>query len=144
MAPGHAASGKAGDYAMAATFARNGFVVLSYDPIGQGERLQYLDPKNATKMQAGDPYPGVSLATRPTGEHGEAGLQPTLIGDAVARYFAVGRDAGGGLFDFAAGGRCGEDWGVWLLGRRGDDGAAGCGGQAGEGDGDGVLSDDDG
>jgi cephalosporin-C deacetylase-like acetyl esterase len=88
MAPGHAASGKAGDYAMAATFARNGFVVLSYDPIGQGERLQYPDPAKATAMQAGDPYPGVSLATRPTGEHGEAGLQPTLIGDAVARYFA--------------------------------------------------------
>jgi cephalosporin-C deacetylase-like acetyl esterase len=88
MAPGHAASGKAGDYAMAAAFARNGFVVLSYDPIGQGERLQYLDTKNAAKMTAGDPYPGVSLAQRATGEHGEAGLQPTLIGDAVARYFA--------------------------------------------------------
>ena len=26
------------------TFARNGFAVLSYDPIGQGERLQYPDP----------------------------------------------------------------------------------------------------
>jgi cephalosporin-C deacetylase-like acetyl esterase len=77
MAPGHAASGKAGDFAMAATFARNGFAVLSYDPIGQGERLQYPDPAHA----------GQSLATRPTGEHGEAGLQPTLIGDAVARYF---------------------------------------------------------
>ena len=88
MAPGHGAGGKAGDYAMAATFARNGFVVLSYDPIGQGERLQYPDPKNETKVTAGDPYPGVSLAQRPTGEHGEAGLQPTLIGDAVARYFA--------------------------------------------------------
>jgi len=88
MAPGHASSGKAGDYAMAATFARNGFVVLSYDPIGQGERLQYLDPRNATKMTARDPYPGVSLAQQSTGEHAEAGLQPTLIGDAVARYFA--------------------------------------------------------
>jgi cephalosporin-C deacetylase-like acetyl esterase len=88
MAPGHASSGKAGDYAMAATFARNGFVVLSYDPIGQGERLQYPDPKNAAAMSAGDPYPGASLAQRATGEHGEAGLQPTLIGDAVARYFA--------------------------------------------------------
>ena len=87
MAPGHASSGKAGDYAMAATFARNGFVVLSYDPIGQGERLQYPDPKNAAAMSAGDPYPGASLAQRATGEHGEAGLQPTLIGDAVARYF---------------------------------------------------------
>jgi len=88
MAPGHASSGKAGDFAMASTFARNGFAVLSYDPIGQGERLQYPDPKNAAAMSAGDPYPGASLASRATGEHGEAGLQPTLIGDAVARYFA--------------------------------------------------------
>ena len=88
MAPGHAASGKAGDFAMASTFARNGFAVLSYDPIGQGERLQYPDPKNASAKSPGNPYPGQSLATRPTGEHGEAGLQPTLIGDAVARYFA--------------------------------------------------------
>jgi dienelactone hydrolase len=77
MAPGHATSGKAGDYTAAATFARNGFIVLSYDPIGQGERLQYPNPAR----------PGVSLATRPTGEHGEAGLQPTLIGDTVNRYF---------------------------------------------------------
>jgi cephalosporin-C deacetylase-like acetyl esterase len=82
MAPGHAASGKAGDYAMAATFARNGFVVLSYDPIGQGERLQYPDPATLSKGLAAG-----SLAKQPTGEHGEAGLQPTLIGDAVARYF---------------------------------------------------------
>lgn len=78
VAPGHGAAGKASDFGFASTFARNGFVVLSYDPIGQGERLQYPDPAK----------PGTSLATRPTGEHGEAGLQPTLIGDAVARYFA--------------------------------------------------------
>jgi len=77
MAPGHSPAGKAGDYFTAATLARNGFVVLSYDPLGQGERLQYPDPN----------HPGASLASRPTGEHGEAGLQPTLIGDAVARYF---------------------------------------------------------
>jgi len=78
VAPGHGATGKASDFLFASTFARNGFAVLSYDPIGQGERLQYPDPA----------HPGQSLATRPTGEHGEAGLQPTLIGDAVARYFA--------------------------------------------------------
>ena len=77
MAPGHSPAGKAGDFAMASAFARNGFVVLSYDPIGQGERLQYPDPAN----------PGKSLATRPTGEHGEAGLQPVLIGESVAKYF---------------------------------------------------------
>ena len=80
MAPGHSPAGKSGDVAMATQFAQAGFVVLSYDPIGQGERLQYLDPKSPTDKPA-------SLATRPTGEHGEAGLQPTLIGDALARYF---------------------------------------------------------
>ena len=77
MAPGHGATGKAGDFASASTFARNGFAVLSYDPIGQGERLQYPDPAEPTK----------SLATRPTGEHAEAGLQPVLIGESVAKYF---------------------------------------------------------
>lgn len=79
VAPGHGASGKASDFLFASTFARNGFAVLSYDPIGQGERLQYPDPA----------HPGQSLATRPTGEHGEAGLQPTLVGDAVARYYGI-------------------------------------------------------
>jgi len=76
LAPGHSPAGKAGDYRTAAVFARSGFVVLSYDPIGQGERLQYPNPAR----------PGVSLATRPTGEHGEASLQPMLIGDTFARY----------------------------------------------------------
>lgn len=76
VAPGHGPAGKASDYRTAALFAHNGFVVLSYDPIGQGERLQYPSPAN----------PGVSLASRPTGEHGEASLQPVLLGDTFARY----------------------------------------------------------
>jgi len=76
MSPGHSPAGKASDYRTAALFARNGFIVLSYDPIGQGERLQYPDPAKA----------GASLATAPTGEHGEASLQPMLIGDTFARY----------------------------------------------------------
>ncbi len=76
MSPGHAPSGKAGDAPVAAIFARNGFIVLSYDPIGQGERLQYPDPAK----------PDASLVVRPTGEHGEASLQPMLIGDTFARY----------------------------------------------------------
>lgn len=76
ITPGHYSESKAIDYNTAALFARNGFIVLSYDPIGQGERLQYPDPAN----------PGASLASRPTGEHGEASLQPMLIGDAFARY----------------------------------------------------------
>jgi cephalosporin-C deacetylase-like acetyl esterase len=78
VAPGHGFTGKATDYTFASTFARNGFAVLSYDPIGQGERLQYPDPAN----------PGGTLLKAATGEHGEAGLQPTLIGDALARTFA--------------------------------------------------------
>jgi len=79
MAPGHSPAGKAGDAAFALAFAHRGFAVLSYDPIGQGERLQYPDPAN----------PGHTLLKAPTGEHGEAGLQPTLIGDALARYFLI-------------------------------------------------------
>jgi cephalosporin-C deacetylase-like acetyl esterase len=78
VAPGHGFTGKATDYNFASTFARNGFAVLSYDPIGQGERLQYPDPADPSK----------TLLKASTGEHGEAGLQPTLIGDALARTFA--------------------------------------------------------
>jgi len=77
IAPGHGATGKASDFASASTFARNGIAVLSYDPIGQGERLQYPNPADPTK----------SLATRPTGEHAEASLQPILLGESVARDF---------------------------------------------------------
>jgi len=76
MTPGHGPSGKAGDAPMAATFARNGFIVLSYDPIGQGERLQYPNPNK----------PGATLAKASTGEHGEASLQPMLIGETFAKY----------------------------------------------------------
>jgi cephalosporin-C deacetylase-like acetyl esterase len=78
IAPGHGFTGKATDYTFASTFARNGFAVLSYDPIGQGERLQYPDPADPSK----------TLLKAATGEHGEAGLQPTLIGDALAHTFA--------------------------------------------------------
>jgi cephalosporin-C deacetylase-like acetyl esterase len=76
MTPGHGPSGKAGDAPMAAVFAHNGFIVLSYDPIGQGERLQYPDPNK----------PGATLAKAATGEHGEASLQPMLIGETFAKY----------------------------------------------------------
>jgi cephalosporin-C deacetylase-like acetyl esterase len=78
VAPGHGFTGKATDYTFSSTFARNGFAVLSYDPIGQGERIQYSDPADPSK----------TLLKAATGEHGEAGLQPTLIGDALARTFA--------------------------------------------------------
>ena len=76
MTPGHYFTGKASDAGMAALFARNGFIVLTYDPLGEGERLQYPDPA----------HPGTSVAGAATGEHGEASLQPMLLGDTVARY----------------------------------------------------------
>jgi hypothetical protein len=102
MSPGHAPSGKAGDASTAAFFALNGFVVLSYDPIGQGERLQYPDPAR----------PGNSMAKAPTGEHGEASLQPMLIGDARHRLFIGG-----------AGGRSASHRRIRLFGWRNDHGA---------------------
>src|SRR5439155_6022703 len=56
-------------------FARNGMVALAYDPIGQGERLQYYDADRKA-----------SFIGNPTGEHGEANIGPMLIGDTIARY----------------------------------------------------------
>lgn len=56
--------------------ARAGFVVLALDPVGQGERLQYLDPATGREIIAGG-----------TSEHAHAGFQCTLAGYSVARYF---------------------------------------------------------
>lgn len=53
---------------------QNGFVVLCYDPIGQGERKQLLDPKT-----------GKSLA-RPTSEHQVLGVAPVLLGRGLSSY----------------------------------------------------------
>ncbi len=77
ITPGHAATGKASDFLIASAFARNGFAVFSYDLLGQGERIQYPDPRNAN----------ASLAGPPTGEHSEASLQPILLGESIAKYF---------------------------------------------------------
>lgn len=51
-----------------------GFVVLAFDPIGQGERYQYLDAN-------GKPNRG-----GPTNEHSYAGIQAMLTGASIARY----------------------------------------------------------
>jgi len=75
VAPGHGAGGKTENWSWGANFARNGIVALAYDPIGQGERLQYYDPEKKT-----------SFIGNPTGEHGEANVGPMLIGDSIARY----------------------------------------------------------
>jgi cephalosporin-C deacetylase-like acetyl esterase len=54
--------------------ARKGYVVLTFDPFGQGERLQYLDPATG-KSRYG-----------PTGEHSQAGRPLILVGDTFALY----------------------------------------------------------
>ena len=58
------------------SLAHAGLVVLALDPIGQGERLQYVDPDTGEqRIQWG------------TIEHAHTGFQCTLIGSNVARYF---------------------------------------------------------
>ena len=73
---GHSANGKAIEtYQLAcALMARNGLAVLSYDPVGQGERRQYL---------SGSEKPVYG----PTQEHHLLGLRCRLTGVEVARYF---------------------------------------------------------
>lgn len=79
LTPGHNADGKArgGIQAqMAAHLAKRGVLVLFYDVLGHGERLQTFDPER-----------GVALAGGATGEHTMAFQQTLPIGDSPARYF---------------------------------------------------------
>jgi cephalosporin-C deacetylase-like acetyl esterase len=76
MTPGHGANGKAGEYLLAANFARNGIAALAYDVMGQGERLQYFDPET-----------GKSRVGGATGEHSQAALQSEFLGEHISRYF---------------------------------------------------------
>jgi cephalosporin-C deacetylase-like acetyl esterase len=75
MPVGHSPEGKEGERTTAIGLARKGFVVLKYDPIGQGERLQYYDPDLRTSK--------VGASTQ---EHSHANGHAVLIGDNVARY----------------------------------------------------------
>jgi cephalosporin-C deacetylase-like acetyl esterase len=52
--------------------ARKGYVVLAYDPFGQGERRQYLRPASGHAFS--------------TGEHTQAGRPMILFGSGFARY----------------------------------------------------------
>ena len=68
---GHSANGKAAEpyQAFAQGLARQGYAVLIFDPIGQGERLQSVDEKWQPKIGTG------------TREHLHFGNQQFLIGD---------------------------------------------------------------
>src|SRR5579862_2385454 len=75
---GHTSNGKAyRNYQYVfQTLARMGYVVLAFDPFGQGERHQYLDPKTG-KSRLG-----------PTGEHSQAGRPLLLLGASFSQYRA--------------------------------------------------------
>ena len=73
---GHTQEGKPEGQRIAANLALKGFVVLAFDPVGQGEREQTYD-RLMDRALAGWSVP----------EHIQAGAQSLLIGESVARYF---------------------------------------------------------
>ncbi len=73
---GHTQEGKPENQRLAANLAMKGFVVLCFDPIGQGERVQTYS------RQLDAPLAGWSVP-----EHIEMGAQAQLIGQGLARYF---------------------------------------------------------
>ncbi len=75
---GHSSNGKAAEayQSFAQGLARQGYVVLLYDPIGQGERLQYPDEDLKSRI-------GVGVR-----EHLYAGNQQFLVGDFIGSWRA--------------------------------------------------------
>ncbi len=59
------------------SLVKNGFVVLAYDPVGQGERRQYWNP------ETGRSDPGLSDATY---EHSMPGQLLLLMGESLTQY----------------------------------------------------------
>ncbi len=54
---------------------KKGFIVLTYDPISQGERLQYFDPEEGKSRVGGS-----------TSEHSYVGAQCFIAGNSIARH----------------------------------------------------------
>ncbi|MCB1120309.1 MAG: acetylxylan esterase [Verrucomicrobiae bacterium] len=80
--PGHATNGFRADHyqKFCLNLVNKGFVVLTFDPIGQGERFQNIDP------ETGEPF----INTRefpPYKMHSYPGNQCYLAGVSIARYF---------------------------------------------------------
>jgi len=75
---GHSNNGKASEFyqSFSQGLAKQGYVVLIYDPIGQGERLQYPDENLKSKI-------GVGVR-----EHLYAGNQQFLVGDFIGSWRA--------------------------------------------------------
>jgi len=72
---GHYTMGKVAAEPVAANLALKGFVVLAYDPVGQGERQQAYDPRWRSSLGGGA-----------TDQHILAGAQSLLAGKSFARY----------------------------------------------------------
>lgn len=89
---GHSHTGKAsGQYQRAAIlFARNGMAALCYDPIGQGERYQIIDPEGGHShfddipRKLAVPHPAVQHLC--TTEHTLMGIGSMLLGENIAQY----------------------------------------------------------
>ena len=75
---GHSNNGKAAEayQSFAQGLARLGFVCFIIDPIGQGERLQYLEGTSKSRVGIG------------VNEHIQMGNQQTLIGEFLGTWFA--------------------------------------------------------
>ncbi len=75
MPMGHSENGKAADYAQRGCIllARNGLAALCYDPIGQGERKQFLDEGGRAPMKS-------------TTEHTQVGTGALLVGWSAATF----------------------------------------------------------
>ena len=73
---GHSSNGKSFYYYqyVCQSLARKGYAVLPFDPFGQGERLQYLDPLTGEGLYG------------PTGEHDQAGRPMLLFGSQFEQY----------------------------------------------------------
>jgi cephalosporin-C deacetylase-like acetyl esterase len=78
LAPcGHSENGKAYEVYqhLYIGLAKHGYVVLAYDPIGQGERVQYWDFVHHR-----------NFLENPDNQHSMAGIQEYLLGQDLARY----------------------------------------------------------
>lgn len=75
---GHSLNGKAQEsyQSFAQGLARMGYVVLIFDPVGQGERFQYLTPDLKSRYKGG------------VGEHIQMGNQQALVGEFLGAWFA--------------------------------------------------------
>lgn len=73
---GHSTNGFRSDTYQRAilNYVKKGFAVLAFDPVGQGERVQYLTPDGSSRMG-------------PTHEHSYPGSQVFMTGVSPARYF---------------------------------------------------------